>query len=209
MIPLPLLTWLSPSFPVGAFAYSGGLEAAVARGVVGDADGLADWLDASLQGGAIRSGTLAAALAARGEDADELDNLIVALAGSPTREAELLALGAAFGEAAAPWWPHGLAPPRTYPVALGVLARAHDIGAGTLAGAFALAALANAVLAAQRLLPIGQRAGVAVLARLEPAVASLAREAERATPDELFTSTPVADIAALAHPTIQPRLFRS
>ena len=29
-----LISWMSPSFPVGAFAYSNGLEAAVARGLV-------------------------------------------------------------------------------------------------------------------------------------------------------------------------------
>ena len=209
MIPLPLLAWLSPSFPVGAFAYSGGLEAAVARGLVADADDLADWLDASLTGGSLRSDALAAAMVALGQDADEIDALVLALAGSPTRGAELRALGAAFAEAAASWWPEGLARPLAYPVALGALARAHGIGASMLAGAFALATVTNAVQAAQRLLPIGQRAGVGIVAGLEPAIARLAAEAERATPDDLFTATPVADICALAHPTIEPRLFRS
>ena len=206
MIPLPLLTWLSPSFPVGAFAYSGGLEAAVARGVVTDEDDLAGWLAASLAGGAIRSDGCAAALAARGED---VDGLVIALAGSPVRETELCALGAAFVEAAVPWWPDGVPAPRAYPVALGTLARAHGIDGGAVAGALALSAVTNAVQAAQRLLPVGQRAGVAILARLEPLVAALANDAERATTDELFTSTPMADIVALAHPTVEPRLFRS
>ena len=209
MIPLPLLTWLSPSFPVGAFAYSGGLEAAVAHGVVTDAEALSEWLDASLAGGAIRSDALAAGMAARGEDAAELDTLVLALAGSPTREAELRALGAAFAEAAAPWWPEGLPCPRAYPVALGALARAHGIEGAVLAGAFALAAITNAVQAAQRLIPVGQRGAVSVIASLEPAIARLAAQAERASVDDLFTATPVADICALAHPTVEPRLFRS
>ena len=209
MTPLALLIWLSPSFPIGAFAYSGGLEAAVARGVVTDADGLADWLDASLHGGTIRADALAAAMAARGEDPDALDALVLALAGSPTREMETRALGAAFAAAAAPWWTDGPSRPTAYPVTLGALARAHGIDAATLAGAFALAAVTNAVQVAQRLLPLGQRAGVGVVAALEPAIAALASEAERATVDDLFTATPVADMLALAHPTVEPRLFRS
>ena len=42
---LPLLIWLSPAFPVGAFAYSHGLEAAVEAGDIRDAATLQAWLD--------------------------------------------------------------------------------------------------------------------------------------------------------------------
>ena len=209
MTALPLLAWLSPSFPVGAFAYSSGLEAAVARGLVADAESLRDWLGASLDGGTIRSDALALALAVRGEPVEELDDLVLALAGSPTREGELRALGAAFREAATPWWPKGLDAPASYPVALGTLCRAHAIDAGEAAGAFALAAITNVVQAAQRLLPIGQHAGVAMIASVEPEVARLAGEAIEATSDDLFSRTPATDICALAHSTIEPRLFRS
>ena len=41
---LPLSIWLSPSFPVGAFAYSHGLEWAVESGAVRDAASLRDWI---------------------------------------------------------------------------------------------------------------------------------------------------------------------
>ncbi len=40
-----LMTWLSPAFPIGAFAYSGGLERAIADGRIRDRDGLHAWLD--------------------------------------------------------------------------------------------------------------------------------------------------------------------
>ena len=40
----PLLLWLSPAFPVGAFAYSHGLEWAVEAGDVADAASLSAWL---------------------------------------------------------------------------------------------------------------------------------------------------------------------
>ena len=206
---LPLLAWLSPSFPIGAFAYSGGLEAAVGRGLVATGDDVAGWLDASLVGGAIRTDCLAATLAATGGEVDELDGLLLALSGSPTREAELVALGHAFVEAAAPWWPDGLGMPRTYPVALGTLAAARGLAASQVPGPFALATVTNAVQAAQRLLPIGQRDGVRIIHRLEATIAALAGAAAVATVDDLTTSTPLAEICALAHPTVEPRLFRS
>src|SRR5687767_4856038 len=39
-----LMAWLSPSFPVGAFSYSSGIEWAVEAGDINDAATLADWL---------------------------------------------------------------------------------------------------------------------------------------------------------------------
>ena len=41
-----LMTWLSPSFPVGAFSYSSGIEWAVEAGDIADAASLRGWLAA-------------------------------------------------------------------------------------------------------------------------------------------------------------------
>ena len=41
---LTLAQWLSPSFPVGAFAYSHGLETAFQSGQISTAGALQDWL---------------------------------------------------------------------------------------------------------------------------------------------------------------------
>src|ERR1700682_3620109 len=46
-----LMTWLSPSFPVGAFSYSSGIEWAVEAGDIVDAASLRDWLAAVLAPG--------------------------------------------------------------------------------------------------------------------------------------------------------------
>jgi len=49
-----LLAWLSPSFPVGAFSYSHGIEAAVEAGRVRDRASLEAWVGAVLRHGAGR-----------------------------------------------------------------------------------------------------------------------------------------------------------
>src|SRR6202021_1611652 len=46
-----LMTWLAPSFPVGAFSYSSGIEWAVEAGDIVDAASLRDWLSAMLADG--------------------------------------------------------------------------------------------------------------------------------------------------------------
>lgn len=50
---LRLMAWLSPAFPVGGFAWSGGLERAVADRLVADAAGLSAWLETVLAHGAL------------------------------------------------------------------------------------------------------------------------------------------------------------
>ena len=62
---LPLFAWLSPAFPIGAFAYSHGLEQAVADGDVRDAVTLGRWLGDLLAHGSIRTDLILAACAAR------------------------------------------------------------------------------------------------------------------------------------------------
>jgi len=49
-----LMTWLSPSFPVGAFSYSHGIEAAVEAGRVADRVGLEAWVGTILRHGTAR-----------------------------------------------------------------------------------------------------------------------------------------------------------
>ena len=53
--PLPLMIWLSPAFPVGAFAYSHGLEWAHEAGDLTDAATLEGWFVDLLAYGAARN----------------------------------------------------------------------------------------------------------------------------------------------------------
>ena len=48
-----LQTWLSPAFPIGAFSYSSGLEAAIDEGYVNDTDSLTTWLTGILASGTV------------------------------------------------------------------------------------------------------------------------------------------------------------
>jgi len=50
-----LVTWLSPAFPVGAFAWSAGLETAIADRRVTDSERLQNWIEGALAHGGIRT----------------------------------------------------------------------------------------------------------------------------------------------------------
>ncbi len=75
---LRLQSWLSPAFPVGAYAYSHALERAVEAGWVTDCTSLVDWLEADLWHGAGRMDGVFFAQAWRAADARDLPSLVAA-----------------------------------------------------------------------------------------------------------------------------------
>ncbi|MBL3607815.1 urease accessory protein UreF [Rhodovulum sulfidophilum] len=207
---LRLAQWLSPAYPVGAFAYSHGLEAAVASGAVGDGTALQDWLEDILRFGAGRSDTifLKAAHEARLEDLPRIDALARAFQPSAERRTETTAQGAAFAQVTSAVWPGDL-PAFAYPVALGRAARLHDLPLGLTARMYLQAFVSNLVSAGIRLIPIGQTEGQRVLTALQPLCEEVAEVALTETLDDLAGTTFLADIASMTHETQYSRLFRT
>jgi urease accessory protein len=207
---LILAQWFSPGYPVGAFAYSHGLETAIAERTVADAEALAGWLAGVLRHGSARNDAILVAAAYRSapEDVAGLDALAGALAVSAERLTETRAQGAAFARTTAAVW--GLAlPDLAYPVAVGRAARALELPLAMVLRHYLLAFAANLVSAAVRLIPLGQTQGQAVLAGLAPRAETLAAEAEAGDTDMLGGAAYLADIAAMRHETLDVRLFRT
>ncbi len=213
---LRLMAWLSPAFPVGGFAWSGGLERAVADRMVTDAGGLSAWLATLLAHGALWNDAVLFAEAWRRVDDEaglaDLADLGLALAGSAERHAETLSLGRAFVAAASAWPQSVLARlPQDvpYPVAAGAIAAAHGVPVEEALAAYLHAALSQFVSAGIRLGVCGQAEGVAILAGLEEAIAAVSARAAAGTLDDLGGAAVRADIASLRHETQHSRLFRS
>jgi urease accessory protein len=211
-----LLTWLSPAFPVGAFAWSAGLETAIAQRRVTDSTSLRNWLDGALSHGGIRTDAifLAQAFAAQTDQQAlrDLADLYLALIPSAERTAETLLTGDAFALAVRAWPSDVFArlpEPCPYPIAVGALAAAHDVPLPETLLGFLTALVHGQVSVAVRLVPLGQTAGLAVMAALEAAIAGLARFAATATLEDLGSIAYAADIAQMHHETLEPRIFRS
>lgn len=211
-----LMTWLSPTFPVGGFTYSHGLEQAVADGMVTDQDTLRDWISVLLsQGSAWNDAVLLAEswrLAGEGVDLTEVADLAEALAGSSERHLETMNQGIAF-LAASGAWPlpvhEQLAGGAAWPVAVGAVAGAAAMPLESTLAAFLHAFAANQVQAALRLMSLGQVAGVSVLASLEPVIGAVASRAAQSTLDDLGAAALNAEIAAMRHETLNSRIFRT
>ena len=218
-----LMTWLSPSFPVGAFSYSSGIEWAVEAGDISDAASLRGWLAAMLGDGpgfcdavflaqAHRAATVRDHAALR-----EFAELAAALVPSRERQLETTTQGRAFIEIARSAWPSdGLDEmvaacdgAIVYPIAVGLVGAAHGLPVAPALHAFLHAVVSNWISAGARLVPLGQTDGQRILAALEAEVAATAKRALAASLDDLGSATFRADLASLRHETQYTRLFRS
>ncbi|MEM6463729.1 MAG: urease accessory protein UreF [Pseudomonadota bacterium] len=210
-----LMSWMSPSFPVGAFAYSSGLEAAIHCKRVCDAEAFETWLaDLLAFGQGWNDAVLMAESWRRGENGDlgALMELGEAMASSAGRHRETMNQGAAFLEAAAAW-PHPrlaeLGPRCPLPVAAGATCAIHGLPLEASISAYLQAYVSNQIQAAMRLMQLGQQEGVRILARTEAAIATAASQAARSDLDALGGPAILAEIAAMQHETLRTRLFRS
>ncbi|WP_246104946.1 urease accessory protein UreF [Rhodoligotrophos appendicifer] len=212
-----LLAWLSPSYPVGAFSHSNGLEWAVEAGDAATAEAVGDWIEDILRHGGGRQDALlfcathAAALDG-GEGLADIIELAAAFFPSAERRSESLSQGRAFVLATnAAWAPDTLLPAGdiAYPVAVALASARHGIACDMALTAYLHAFVANLVSAAVRLVPLGQTQGQRLLARLEPVVAEIADAATGADLDDLGGCAFLADIASMNHETQYTRLFRT
>ena len=213
-----LMTLFSPSFPIGGFAWSHGLESAIREDRIRNAETVRDWIAFILEQG---SGWTDAILfgeawhAGASNDAMRLHDanaLALALPGAAERRLESEHLGEAFCRASLPWRGEMMALGEgaiAYPIAAGWLAAKLDLPLQAALVGFLNGFASNLVQAAIRLVPLGQGDAVQILHDLAERVAATAAEASEASLDDLGSAALISDIAAMRHETLQPRLFRS
>jgi urease accessory protein len=220
---LKLMTFLSPAFPVGAFSYSHGVEWLIDRGDIRTADALASWIAELLERGSLWNDAVLFVSAYRGAhravqlganaELLEVAELAEALAGSRERHVETMAQGRAFLDAVAAAWPCAILgilakDGAAYPVVVGATA-AHDVALDAALPAYLNAFVANLVSVGVRLVPLGQSAGLRILASLHPLIATTAHRAEASSLDDLGSAAVLSDIASMRHETQYSRVFRT
>lgn len=210
-----LMSWLSPVFPTGSFAYSAGLEQVVAQGTVQNADDLVDWLKSLLCLGFCKNDAVLFAAAWRGHnDAEAITGLAetgAALAGSAQRYRETMDQGKAFAEAANHWFDETAKLPSELPlpVIVGMACGRADIEIKMALGAYLNTFISNQLQCAIRLSITGQDGAARILSDLEPVIAGAAEAGATSTIDDLGSCAIAAEIAAMNHEILQPRLFLS
>lgn len=205
---LTLAQWLSPSFPMGAFAYSHGLETAIHENWVTGEDSLYDWLHGVLSEGSGLSDAVLIWQANHSTDPAAVDAVARAFAPAAERLREAERQGAAFARVVRDVW-HVDLPDFLLPVALGHAARQVKLAPEALLSLYLHSFTSNLVQAAQRLMPLGQTAGQRTLHRLTQVCDATAKRAQELPLERIHSNAFLSDIAAMRHETMEPRLFQS
>ncbi|MCC2098876.1 MAG: urease accessory protein UreF [Hyphomicrobiales bacterium] len=224
---IALQAWLSPAYPVGAYAYSHGLETAIEKGAVSNAGNLEGWLDDILHHGSGWNDALLIAEAFRLADASkkeadagalaDLARLASAITGTAELQQESLQQGQAFLEVTRKAWPHPLLDTLTaaigantaYPVCFGIAAAVHGCDESQAINGYLFAMVANWVSAAVRMNVIGQTAGQQIAAGIAAKIEAVTASVQQATMDDLGGCSFLSDIASFHHESQNARLFRS
>ena len=217
------LIWLaSPALPVGGFAYSEVLEAAVERAGVATESIASDWLNDQLQLSLARSDlpVVTQAIAAwRADDllrVRQLNNWTL-----QTREtSELRAQTEQMGRSLVEWLRNhdGVDAahveacaelPPTYPIAFALAASQTGASVRDCLLAYAFGWAENMVQAALKSVPLGQSAGQRILARLGRDIPAAIESAMALGDDERQSYSPMLAILSSQHEIQYSRLFRS
>ena len=217
---LRLLQLASPTLPVGAYSYSQGLESAVANGTVFDETSAAAWIDDALTlvitrfEGPMFLQMLAAVESRAITELHRLNALFLASRETAELRAETIQMGRSLcrllrelecTRALAPL----LDPLRepSYPCAWACAAVAFELPHADAYTGYLWSWAENQVMAAIKLVPLGQSAGQRLLASLASRVADLVSRND--SEDMLTNFAPGLAIASSMHETQYSRLFRS
>lgn len=218
-----LMSWMSPSYPVGAYTYSHGIEYAVEAGLINNIEHLIPWLKDVVEFGSGRNDTILLTEAySAAEEKDEARLVQVAELGyacRPTKEMELetSAQGRAFVTVTQDVFPSASlealtkkwSGPIIYPVAVAAVAADRGVGLEETLTAYLHGFVSNLVSAAVRIIPLGQTDGQRSIAALEEVTARQVQYALQSTLDDIGTATLMVDWCSTQHETQYTRLFRS
>jgi urease accessory protein len=215
-----LLQLASPMLPVGAFAYSQGLERAVHDGWIANAEDAGRWIADLLQGPMARFEAPVWLRLSRACVAN--DRIAFAswndryLASRETAElrAETLQMGASLAALARDLRIDtgqrlDVSNRITFPAAFAVVALHFDLGERDGLVAYLWSWAENQVAAALKAVPLGQLAGQRILLELQRAVTDAIDVACELDDDDLASAAPGLALASALHESQYSRLFRS
>ena len=202
-----LLQLASPTLPVGAYSYSGGLEAACEAGVVSDAASAERWIGDVLEFSVAR---MEAPIVFRMMKDKEWNEVFLASRETAELRAETVQMGYSLNRL---FEDLGLGEvpveEPSFPAAFAYAAAQWKIEPEAALQAYLWAWLENQVMAAVKAVPLGQTDGQRILLSLGSLLPSLVEKAKSLKEEDLGNFVPGLAMLSSKHETQYSRIFRS
>jgi urease accessory protein len=202
-----LLQLASPTLPVGAYSYSGGLEAAIEAGAVNDAASAERWIGDVLE---FSMGRMEAPLLFRMMKKPEWNETFLASRESAELRAETVQMGYSLNRLLKDLG-LGEVPVEepSFPAAFAYAAVQWKIEPEAALQAYLWAWLENQVMAAVKAVPLGQTDGQRILLALGEKISALSKISISMEDEEIGNFAPGLAMLSAQHETQYSRLFRS
>ncbi len=217
---LRLQQLVSPALPIGCYAYSQGLEAAIEQAWVYDEDSTKSWLRGILKNAVVYNDLAVfvkiyqASNAHRVDDIIEWNQYILALRETSELYAEDIQVGGALKKLltdlafARQDILHQL-PMCSYVSAFSLACATWNIPLSVALGGFSYAWVENQIATAIKLVPLGQTSGQRILSQLFDDIAAVVIKSQKISDQDIGFSLPAFSIGSSLHETQYTRLFRS
>ena len=205
---MTVMQWMSPAFPIGAFAYSHGLEWAIDKDHVSNGEKLQKWITDLLEYGSLRTDAIFISLILRGHDVRKMNELSMALCPAGERLLETKLQGSAFAKVIEDVWQQDIGE-LSLPIAVALAAKNQSIEQDLILPAYLHAFCSNLISAAIRLIPIGQTEGQRIMLELYTTISDLVQTVSESEIDDLNSACFFSDVSAMEHEYLQPRIFKT
>ena len=201
-----LLSWFSPSFPIGSFNFSHGLEAAIEYQFVYDKISLEEWIKHLIINGTGKTDSILLTNAYNGEEVNEL---ALALCASKERWIETSNLGKAFCKNIRENWGYKIDKNLAYPIAIGKAGLYFKIPLEKLLIAFLQSFVSNLINVGIKHIPLGQSEGQKILINFLPVIEKQTNIYKIAKVSDLGSSAFLSDLSSMYHETLNNRIYQT
>ena len=201
-----LQTWFSPSFPVGSFSYSHGLEAMINDNLIKSKEDILDYLKCTLKYGTGKNDIILMKYTYQGE---ELNELALSLCPSKERKIESIEMGNAFRKVLEDSWNYKIQENTAYPVSVGKAAKYFKIPLNLTIISYLQSFASNLINVCIKHIPIGQKVGQDCIIQMYDLIREIENESKNLELEDLGGVCFNSDIYSIKHENLKTRIYKT
>ena len=201
-----LQTWFSPSFPVGSFSYSHGLEAMINDNLIKSKEDILDYLKCILKYGTGKNDVILMKYTYQGE---QINELALSLCPSKERKIESIEMGNAFRKVLEDSWNYKIQENTAYPVSVGKAAKYFKIPLNLTIISYLQSFASNLINVCIKHIPIGQKVGQDCIIQMYDLIREIENESKNLELEDLGGVCFNSDIYSIKHENLKTRIYKT